>query len=1223
MKIKRHYTKPNECPYSSIGFKKVKSEIRSLDGIKHSNEIEFSVPENWSQVACDILAQKYSRKTGISSKLKAIKETGVPSWLYRHEPNDSDLKGKKNIRSGETDARKIFDRMAGCWAYWGWKGGYFSTEQDALVFFDEIRYMLATQIAAPNSPQWFNTGLHWAYGITGSPQGHSFANHKTGQVEKSKDTYEHPQPHACFIQSVNDDLLGEDGVMSLWKKEARLFKYGSGTGTNFSNIRAKGEPLSGGGQSSGLMSFLKVGDVSAGAIKSGGTTRRAAKMVIVDIDHPDIEDFIHWKTEEEMKVAALVAGSKVLKTSLNAILNSCINCSGSKEECFDVSENASLKREIKNARINGVPDGAIQRVLHLARQGIDVIEVPELDADWDSEAYRTVAGQNANNTIRIPDIFLKAVEKNETWDLIRRTDGAIAKSVSARLLWQEISKAAWSSADPGIQYKDTINAWNTCSNDGEIVASNPCSEYMFLNDTACNLASLNLIKFCDKDNEFDIKSFEYASRLWTIVLEISVMMAQYPSKEIAKRSYQYRTLGLGYANLGGLLMSCGIAYDSNAGRSAAAAITALLTGSAYLISAEMAESMGPFPRFNHNSQIMLKVIKNHRRAAEGRVAYEGLSYQPLPLNRSECPFKGLCQRAVKVWIKAQKLGTQYGFRNAQVSVIAPTGTIGLLMDCDTTGIEPDFALVKFKKLAGGGHFKIINNSVPRALTSLGYSKNKIKEIVTYALGHGTLKGSNGINHDILKKKGFSDYELNLIEDLLPEAFDIRYAFSRWTLGDEFCRDALGLSDKELRESGSDLLPILGFSIDDITAANTFCSGAMTLEGAPHLLIDHLPVFDCATPCGLIGTRSLTYESHILMMAAAQPFISGAISKTVNMPADSTIDECSKVYKESHSLGIKAISIYRDGSKLSQPLNSTIFNQDEIDELDETLKKTSHEQAFTASKRIVEKIVEKVIEKPITRERLPDRRTGYIQKAAVGGHKVYLHTGEFEDGSLGEIFIDMHKEGAAFRSLMNNFAIAISIGLQYGVPLEEFVEAYTFTRFEPNGPVQGNDRIKFANSILDYIFRELGISYLGWEELAHVDPNSGAGDQLGLGAAERHSNEEIIENQLNLPVYSKGFNREGINDGNDDNIVPFTFIKADISNSVNLQSEEEILDVDVELSYTQKLETPINSISNSSNEKISRFRGYTGDPCNECGHFTLIRNGTCQKCDSCGSTTGCS
>jgi ribonucleoside-diphosphate reductase alpha chain len=670
-------------------------------------------------------------------------------------------------------------------------------------------------------------------------------------------------------------------------------------------------------------------------------------------------------------------------------------------------------------------------------------------------------------------------------------------------------------------------------------------------------------------------------------------------------------------------MSCGIAYDSNAGRSAAAAITALLTGSAYLISAEMAESMGPFPRFKHNSEIMLRVIQNHRRAAEGRIAYEGLSYQPLPLNRSECPFDGLCQQAVKVWRKAEKIGSLYGFRNAQVSVIAPTGTIGLLMDCDTTGIEPDFALVKFKKLAGGGHFKIINNSVPKALTSLGYSKQKIKEIVSYALGHGTLKGSNGINHDILKKKGFSDYELNQIEDLLPEAFDIRYAFSRWTLGDEFCRDALGLTDKELRESGSDLLPVLGFSIDDITAANTFCSGAMTLEGAPHLLAEHLPVFDCATPCGVIGTRSLTHESHILMMAAAQPFISGAISKTVNMPADSTIDECSKVYKQAHGLGIKAIAIYRDGSKLSQPLNSAIFNQDEIDELDETLKKPSHERAFTASKRIVEKIVEKVIEKPITRERLPDRRTGYIQKAAVGGHKVYLHTGEFEDGSLGEIFIDMHKEGAAFRSLMNNFAIAISIGLQYGVPLEEFVEAYTFTRFEPNGPVQGNDRIKFANSILDYIFRELGISYLGWEELAHVDPNSGAGDQLGLGAAERHSNEEIIENHLTLPVYSKGFNREGINDDNEDNIVPFTFIKANITSSMGVQSEEQILDVDIELSDAQKLETPINNIGNSSDEKISRFRGYTGDPCNECGHFTLVRNGTCQKCDSCGSTTGCS
>ena len=1222
MQIKRHFTQAKKGPYDAIAFTKVRSEVRDITGEAISEAIEFDAPEGWSQVACDILAQKYFRRAGVASHLKPVDEENVPDWLRRHVVDDKKPKrGKKPFKLGaENDARQVFDRLAGCWTYWGWKGGYFNSEKEARNFYDEIRFMLAAQIAAPNSPQWFNTGLHWAYGIDGPAQGHSYVDYNTGELQASTSAYEHPQPHACFIQSANDDLLGDGGIMDLWTREARLFKYGSGTGSNFSAIRGAGEPLSGGGQSSGLMSFLKVGDSSAGAIKSGGTTRRAAKMVIVNIDHPDIETFIDWKASEEMKVAALVAGSTILKRHLTAILKACINCSGSEDECFDVQKNAALKREIRDARRNGVPDGAIQRTLHLARQGIDTVDVPELDADWDSEAYSTVSGQNANNSVRLTDDFIKAVEVDGPWDLINRKDGSVAKTLRARDLWHKISKSAWSSADPGLQFHDTINAWNTCATSGPITASNPCSEYMFLDDTACNLASLNLIKFRTDDNQFDIKAFEHASRLWTIVLEISVMMAQFPSQAIAQRSYDFRTLGLGYANLGGLLMSCGIAYDSIAGRAAAGAITAVLTGTAYVTSAEMAQSMGAFPKYKTNAASMTRVIQNHRRAAEGRVAYDELSYKPMPLNRTDCPFDGLCRRAVGLWTRAQKIGAETGFRNAQVSVIAPTGTIGLLMDCDTTGIEPDFALVKFKKLAGGGHFKIINQSVPRALTALGYSEKQSKDIITYALGHGTLKNAQGVNHAHLKERGFSDLELGLIEEVLPDSFDVRYAFSRWTLGDEFCRDALGLTEEQLTAHGSDLLPLLGFTSEDIELANIHCSGAMSLEGAPHLAAEHLPVFDCATRCGRIGTRALSAEAHILMMAAAQPFISGAISKTVNMPAEATIDECADIYLQAHTLGLKAIALYRDGSKLSQPLNTAVFGDDALDDFETALERPAATKATIGAERIVEKIIERVVEKPIHRERLPDRRTGYIQKSTVGGHKVYLHTGEFKDGSLGEIFIDMHKEGAAFRSLMNNFAIAISIGLQYGVPLEEFVEAYTFTRFEPNGPVTGNDRIKFANSILDYIFRELGISYLGWDDLAHVDPNSAAGDQLGLGALERGARREEEENeQLMLPGYSKGFNRIGHPE--DDNIVPFAAPKTDAEDPLAL--EIDIENLDIEASDIAKSATSSGATSGPSAAQTSRFQGYTGDPCPECGHFTLIRNGTCQKCDSCGTTTGCS
>ncbi len=1221
MKIRRHYTKTEQDPYSTVAFKTISSALRGVDGQMLSDEQDVTAPENWSQLACDIMARKYFRKTGVPAKTKPVKEDAVPDWLSRRVSGSSST----DLDGGETDVRQVFDRLAGCWTYWGWKGGYFDQEEDARAFYDELRYMLLHQICAPNSPQWFNTGLHWAYGLTGQAQGHFYVDHITGKTKQSENSYERPQPHACFIQSVKDDLLNSGGIMDLWTREARLFKYGSGTGSNFSSIRGSGESLSGGGQSSGLISFLEVGDQSAGVIKSGGTTRRAAKMVIVDIDHPDVEDFIDWKQSEEMKVAALVAGSKILGKSLNAIIHAAIDCSGKDDDCFNPTKNVALKREMVAARRRGVPDGAIQRALQLARQGIDHIHVTELTADWNSEAYATVSGQNANNSVRVTDAFLQAVEKDEQWDLINRVDGRIAKSISARELWEKIARASWASADPGLQYHDTINAWNTCSESGPIRASNPCSEYMFLDDTACNLASLNLMKFKSGDGQFDIPAFEHASRLWTIVLEISVMMAQFPSFEIAQRSYEFRTLGLGYANVGGLLMSNGLAYDSDTGRAAIGAITALMSGVAYETSAEMAEIMGAFPKYQDNSASMMRVIRNHRKAAENRVRYEGLSYRPIGLDADICPFEGVVKTAVTHWKAAEKLGAEHGFRNAQISVIAPTGTIGLVMDCDTTGIEPDFALVKFKSLAGGGHVKIINRSVPPALNALGYKADQIDDIIRYALGAGTLKGSPAIGHQSLRNKGFSDFEIDRIENAVQDAFDVRYAFSNSVLGDEFCRDVLQLSPEQLEQSGHDLLPLIGYLPEDIEAANVHCGGAMTLEGAPHLKDEHLPVFDCATKCGRIGTRSLSVDAHILMMAAAQPFVSGAISKTVNMPTEATIKDCASIYKRAWELGLKAIALYRDGSKLSQPLNSAVFSDADMDKLDDVADAPSGKKAAVVTERIVEKVVERIVEKPVERERLPDRRTGYIQKATVGGHKVYLHTGEFESGRLGEIFIDMHKEGAAFRSLMNNFAIAISIGLQYGVPLEEFVEAFVFTRFEPSGPVTGNDRVKFANSILDYIFRELGISYLGWDDLAHVPSDAAAPDQLGEGEAERNPGLAAEGEQLLLPGYSKGFLRAG---GQDDNVLPFTQRRSsdEERDPLDLDVIEDNIEIDFEedaLSKSLSGNGGQSTVSNDNPNQKARFQGYTGDSCGECGHFTLVRNGTCLKCETCGATTGCS
>jgi ribonucleoside-diphosphate reductase alpha chain len=1534
MRIFRRFTQEGQSPYTGIDFELRTSEIKNPDGSTVFRQEGIAVPGAWSPVASDILAQKYFRKSGVP----------------QHGPDGKPLVGAEGrpVLGGERDARQVFHRLAGCWAHWGQRYGYFDTPADARAFYDELCHMLAAQIAAPNSPQWFNTGLHWAYGLTGPAQGHHYVDPETGALTRATSAYERPQPSACFIQSVADDLVNDGGIMDLWTREARIYKYGSGSGSNFSALRGENEPLSGGGKSSGLMSFLKIGDRAAGAIKSGGTTRRAAKMVCLDLDHPDVMDFIRWKVVEEQKVAALVAGSRLAKRRLQAVMTACQDAGGNGAGPHinaDPKTNSALRLALREARAAMVPEAYLQKVLQLAAQGIADFHFPEYDTDWDSEAYLTVAGQNSNNSVRVPNHFFDVLEQGGEWTLTRRTDGAVATRIPAARIWDEIAHAAWASADPGVQYDGTINEWHTCPEDGRINASNPCvtgdtlvataegwrridelvgraariigadglphlvtqifptgrkpiytlttragyrvritgdhrvlttvrgdvavkdlttddrlalqgpgfgrrtlpdnlalgvgvavgdgcltrstingreqqtiilmmhageaavlasvadavniekaalkvagsvgrndgvhvarsatgarlafgsrpvvdlfrqfavldegsarkrfspaafeldrpalaavlrglftadgtvanhgeksqyvsldstsrellaqvqllllsfgiksklyenrrgdrtmtpmpdgrdgsrdylvepmfslrisrssrvifereigfhpespktaalrrlnaevatyrdeltdrvasiepageedvfdltedvthhfvaaglvvhncSEYMFLDDTACNLASINLVKFLRDDGTFDVEGFRHACRLWTTVLEISVLMAAYPSPAIAQKSWDFRTLGLGYANMGTVLMRSGIPYDSPKAAAICGAITAIMNGEAYATSAEMARDLGPFPGYAKNRAHMLRVMRNHRRAACNAAPseYEGLTVTPLGIDPRHCP-PPLLEAARDTWDRAVALGKAHGYRNAQVTVLAPTGTIGLVMDCDTTGIEPDFALVKFKKLAGGGYFKIINQSIPVALRSLGYSAAQIDDIVAYCVGRGTLSGAPAINHDTLRARGFDEAGLARIEQALAASFDITFAFNGWTLGEGYLASRLGISDPQLAEWNGNLLRALGFAPAEIEAANDYCCGTMTVEGAPHLRPEHLGVFDCANRCGKTGRRFIPVDAHIRMMAAAQPFISGAISKTINMPSDATIEDVKRAYHTSWRGMLKAVALYRDGSKLSQPLNATADDGED-------------DAAAADVEQMAERLTERVVTQYIReRHRLPDRRSGYTQKAVVGNHKVYLRTGEYEDGSLGEIFLDMHKEGAAFRSLMNCFAIAISLGLQHGVPLEEFVDAFVFTRFEPNGMVKGNDRIKMATSVIDYVFRELAISYLGRTDLSHVPDEDLRSDTLGSKPGQG----PIAETAPSAPVTRPTSRHVG------------TRAVPTLSGGSSNLAESKTL----------------------SASELARLKGYEGDPCSDCGQFTMVRNGTCLKCITCGTTTGCS
>ncbi|MCF7872165.1 vitamin B12-dependent ribonucleotide reductase [Candidatus Woesearchaeota archaeon] len=1139
LEFKRVFTKEDISPFEMFEYDERKSVIKNQDGstVFEINNVE--VPKFWSQVATDILAQKYLRKRG------------VPLVDSNNNPLIDETTGKQKLGS-ENSIKQVAHRLALTWKRWGERYGYFRSKKDAKVFYDETTYMLINQMCAPNSPQWFNTGLAEAYNIRGSAQGHYYCDPHTGEVMKSEDSYTRPQPHACFIQEIRDDLVNDGGIFDLLAREARLFKYGSGTGTNFSSLRAKGEKLSGGGKSSGLMSFLYIFDKAAGAIKSGGTTRRAAKMICLDLDHPDIETFIDWKVKEEQKVAALVAGSIKTKKHLNNIMRI-----ANEHKSVNLKENSDLRKAVKKALHEEIPMTYIQRTLQLVRQGYKDLDFIILDTHYESDAYQTVSGQNSNNSIRIPNKFFEALSKNDTWKLTARTDGSVMKTLNASDLWDKINYSAWMCADPGVQYDTTINEWHTCPKDGRINASNPCSEYMFLDDTACNLASLNLIKFYDsKTNNFEVENFKHSVRIWTTILEISVLMAQFPSKEIAIKSHKYRTLGLGYANIGTLLMMSGLPYDSDEGRALAGCITAIMGGEAYKTSAELAKCQGTFERYEENKEDMLRVIKNHRYAAHNvePEKYLNLTIKPSSLNEEFCP-KYLLESAKKSWDSALELGEQHGYRNAQVTVIAPTGTIGLVMDCDTTGIEPDFALVKFKKLAGGGYFKIVNQSVPKALKNLGYSKEQINSIITYATGTGNLKDSPKINYESLKNKGFTDEKIKIIEQNLKTAFELKYAFTKWTMGEQFLKE-LGFTNEQLKDPNLNVLEALGFNKKDIEEAEQHICGTMTVEGAPFLKEEHYAVFDCANKCGKKGKRLIGYNGHINMMASVQPFISGAISKTINMDKDASIKDIGDAYLNSWKKMLKAVALYRDGSKLSQPLSAN--------SPDETELLMIKEEEMTDETITPEKLQEVAVHQ-IIQKKMPSKRGGFIQEAIVGGQKVFLRTGEYEDGALGEIFVDTYKEGASYGALLNCFAIAISKGLQYGVPLSDYVDSFTFTRFEPSGPVSGHPAIKSATSIIDYVFRVLGYEYLGRKDFVHV---------------------KSMES-FDAKVKSGNGNGSG--------------------NNGKISSPEK------QLTITDK------------DAKVfeAKSKGYTGEQCTSCGSMKLRRNGSCMVCEDCGSTTGCS
>ncbi len=1191
MKITRKFTTAGSDPFATVQWSQRSSRITNPDGSVVFEMKDAEAPASWSQLAVDIMVSKYFRKAGVPQLEQPYALPGDSPVVTGEDGNP--------VLGPERSARQVIHRLAGCWRHWGEKHGYFDTPEDARAFYDELVYMMVHQMCAPNSPQWFNTGLYWAYGIDGPAQGHFVPDPVTGEVREAADAYSHPQPHACFIQSITDDLVNPGGIMDLWTREARLFKYGSGTGTNFSGLRAEGERLSGGGRSSGLMSWLRIGDRAAAAIKSGGTTRRAAKMVCLDMDHPDIEAFINWKVREEIKLAAMVEGLRLLKKTDKEIAETC------------------------------------------RRLGLD------LDYDFNGEAYQTVSGQNSNNSVRVPDEFFDAVDADAEWETTWRTTGQVARVFKARKLWDDVAFAAWRCADPGVQFDSTINAWHTCPHGGAINASNPCSEYMFLDDTACNLASLNVLRFYDSTRRlFDAEAYEHAIDLWTTVLEISVLMAAYPSSRIAELSWKYRTLGLGYANLGAMLMQAGIPYDSDEARAVCACLTSILTGRAYRQSALMAAEHGPFAGFEADRGPMLRVIRNHRRAAHGgdrhSDEWEDLRIRPVPIDHELIRSgslrlangKSLLAHATQAWDEAHSLGEKHGYRNAQVTVIAPTGTIGLLMDCDTTGVEPDFALVKFKKLAGGGYFKIANDSVEPALVALGYDRTQVREILQYLLGtlHLDVPLPDGVKaakkgqtfSRWLLSRGLNESDLERIAALLATVFELSFAFAPFALGDDALK-RLGIdADAAKADPAFSVLRAIGLTAAQIEHLNRVICGTQTVEGAPHLKPEHLPVFDCANKCGRTGVRYIRPEGHIRMMAAAQPFISGAISKTINLPNEATVEDVKACYRLSWELGLKANALYRDGCKRSQPLSTKSDTPAAADaevargeghQAGESVRPAAAPAASAASAPAAATASGPadsssdgitIIHRPM-RRRLPDTRRSITHKFNVAGHEGYLTVGLYEDGLPGELFITMAKEGSTIGGLMDSLGTATSVALQYGVPVESLVTKFTHQRFEPAGMTTNRD-IPMAKSLVDYIFRWLGMQFIPGYREANAPRRPSEEQRRAPSAWDTTTKEQpSCTTPASVPV-AEPQRAPSAPSAMSAIVEPRPSAQA-VPPPAAVSRRSSMVLVDYTSVQASTLSVALDSVNDAP-------------PCDVCGTIT-VRNGTCYKCLNCGNSMGCS
>ncbi len=1001
----------------------------------------LAVPTDWPGLGADLLARRLARTHGIPARLRAVVESDVPAWLWRHEADVEALASlpADEQTTGERDIRQLINRIAGGLTYAGWKQSSFADERAARIFFDEIRYSLAHRLASPAAQAWAVLGLWWAYGLG---QGADLAPLTTATV-----------------------TAGSGQRMA-----------GAAHSSDLADILPQGTMQADGEISLGSVTWLRAADQAAAA-RAKLTGQARDERAVIDIDHAEIDAVLGWKAAEEHKAAAMACGSAVLALHLRAVMTACADRSLG-DRRWEPRHNAALRTAILAARAALVPDSAIAKVLDFARQGFTVIDFPQFDTEWDSEVWSSVGGQHVSLSVRLTDRFLQSA----------------GGTGEARQRLERVLEAGWGQADPALLFADAVHAWNPVANTHPRLLPGAAGDVLLPADTAAPQATLNLPAFLTTTGRLNAQALVQTCRLWLLALDIMAGMARQPSVNSAA----LRPVALGYAGLGAVILAHGLAYDSPAGRTLGGTITALVGGAVTLASAELAQGLGAFPAFAENRAVALQVLANQAHAAAGAGRQlRGLSAMPPLPDASLCPDASVSALAGDLWAKALALATEHGLRHAHLTAISPGGAALLLLGTDAAGIDPVPAPVLTQATAAGFR-RQIHPAVPLALAALGYEPATAARITAHAAGHGTLRESPAMGHKALRSRGLSREDIEAIEATLPQVADVRQAITRWTVSEETLFHLFGSDDALHDDHNADLPTLLGFDEQAIATANRHVYGVGTLEGAADLLPRHLPVFDAVRRVGATGQRCVSASGQVLMAAAVQPFLSGCVGRSLALPTETGLGDIDSLLHLAWQTGLRSLAPHREGCRLSQARALPLVVPAET--LAALYEAPPAARAEPLAGQVVERVVERII-RQAHREKLPGRRKGYTQKASVGGHKVYLRTGEYEDGRLGEIFLDMHKEGPAFRSLVNNFAVAVSLGLQYGVPLEEYVEAFTFTRFEPAGPVQGNEAIRMATSVLDYVFRELAISYLGRADLAHATPADLLPDALGTGESQ--------------------------------------------------------------------------------------------------------------------------